>query len=426
MKHEHIHYHCIQRCTVKGLSGQGEEVFGQIIDIPLRIIGQGYYTHVEHLAASLDVKIARIRDDNLSQTHYGDPSAAPFSYSRSYVYNFISALPYVGELIKFSDHVYADTGSVEGSAPESWGEWMVRHGYSTNKYGTVAGREKYIYHKDDQDDKDQDIKDAYIMWLFMGQASWMLSCTYQQILDYPAHILLAFVKSLGLGKDIYDTVCSSASQSGHMLRIQPSMVALEYALTYAIPCLCSTRVQHMTSERIIAGTKYDYVVVATEASAVKHILSPDLCHPAFSRVAYQPSSILLHTDPSVMPTGRANWRAFNICQAPSHDMCMLTAWLNQYYSRSCFPQDVFQTWNPHIMPKADCILKEVNFLRVVHNSDTSDIQKEIHEQQGKHSIYYAGAYSVEGMGLLEQAAQAGEKVAAMILAHSISTPTTSP
>ena len=44
--------------------------------------------------------------------------------------------------------------------------------------------------------------------------------------------------------------------------------------------------------------------------------------------------------------------------------------------------------------------------------------KEIHRLQGKNNIFFAGAYSVEGMGLLEQAAQSGRKVAKLILSQT--------
>ena len=95
---------------------------------------------------------------------------------------------------------------------------------------------------------------------------------------------------------------------------------------------------------------------------------------------------------------------------------MLTAWLNEYYPKADFRADVFQTWNPHKKPKN--VLKECHFLRVVHTKDTPQVLKEINRVQGQNNIFFAGAYSVEGMGLLEQAAQSGRKVAKMILAKS--------
>ena len=57
-------------------------------------------------------------------------------------------------------------------------------------------------------------------------------------------------------------------------------------------------------------------------------------------------------------------------------------------------------------------------MRVVHTVDTPSMIKEVASLQGQHNIYYAGAYSIEGMGLLEQAARSGRKVAGLITRHT--------
>ena len=175
----------------------------------------------------------------------------------------------------------------------------------------------------------------------------------------------------------------------------------------------NTRVERIDESLVVNGEAYDYVVVATEASAVKHVLHESISPQVFSRVKYHPSSIYLHTDPTLMPSSRSDWRAFNICQENDKDMCMLTAWLNEYYPEANFPVDVFETWNPHHEPEN--VLKVCHFLRVCHTKDTAEILSEIEQLQGKYGIYYAGAYSIGGMGLLEQAARSGRKVSEMIL-----------
>ena len=61
--------------------------------------------------------------------------------------------------------------------------------------------------------------------------------------------------------------------------------------------------------------------------------------------------------------------------------------------------------------RPDDIIKECHFLRVVHTKETPSILRRIEQLQGQNCIYYAGAYSMEGMGLLEQAARSGENAA---------------
>ena len=43
----------------------------------------------------------------------------------------------------------------------------------------------------------------------------------------------------------------------------------------------------------------------------------------------------------------------------------------------------------------------------MHTADTPRLLRDIEAVQGTHGIYYAGAYCVYGMGLLEQAAVSG-------------------
>ena len=138
-----------------GLSGKGEMVYGQVVDIPLRIIGQGYYKTVEAIAKSVHVRLEPIREDNLTQMHYADDRKT-FSYCHSYVKNFFSLVPYIFELLRFRGDLYSSSTSSsvscmeqegvdvsekdsqgerkETNVCESWGEWMSRHGYATSMY----------------------------------------------------------------------------------------------------------------------------------------------------------------------------------------------------------------------------------------------------------------------------------------------------
>ncbi len=433
-----------------GLSGSGIDVFGHTIDIPLRIIGEGYYTYVEKLARSLDVKLDPIREDYLTQQNYGDngPSGeyTTFGYSNSWFQNMVSTLPHLFDIYRFNKNVFNSSnrnsmkmdnpgqevsmigdqvGTKESERQKTakkaslfneddklnvmtWAEWMESHGYETGAYNTHA-------YKNSKSEYFPAEPTSLIMWFIMGQASWMLSCTYEQVLNYPAKIILQFIISLGYGRDVVDTIIASGSRSGRMMRIHPSMKALEYSLSYGCHLKYNKRVTGLNKKLMIDGSKYDFVVIATEASAVNYIMSKTMAPKVFSTVKYQKSSIVLHSDPKLMPKSKSEWKAFNVCQKFDQDMCMLTAWLNEYYPMLKFPKDVFQTWNPHERPND--IIKECHFLRVVHTKETPNILAKIDQLQGENNIYYAGAYSMEGMGLLEQAARSGQKVARLIELH---------
>ena len=94
----------------------------------------------------------------------------------------------------------------------------------------------------------------------------------------------------------------------------------------------------------------------------------------------------------------------------------LTVWLNEFYpALASAGEDYFQTWNPLTEPAPDALIKTVYFRRAVHTRKSEGHQKAIADLQGKGGVYYAGAYCVFGMGLLEQAATSGRRVAELIL-----------
>ena len=106
-----------------GLSGQGTNIMGQLVDVPLRIIGQGYYKYLDNLVRSNDVLLRPIRDDFLTQIYYGDNGPkgnyTKFSHNKSYISNIMNMLPNVFDFWKFWNVIYAGEGSLEG---ETWGD----------------------------------------------------------------------------------------------------------------------------------------------------------------------------------------------------------------------------------------------------------------------------------------------------------------
>ena len=171
----------------------------------------------------------------------------------------------------------------------------------------------------------------------MGQMSWVLSCTYEQVLGYPARIVNDFARGLGLG-------LRGMLTTNRIVRIHPSVEALQVALSYGSTLVYGVRVGGVDERRVILGTQYDAVVVATEALAVPHVLAK--AAPVFAQVPYQASSIVLHHDESFMPARKSVWSTLNVERQPSSEMSQLTVWLNQYYPAVRFARPTFETWNP--------------------------------------------------------------------------------
>lgn len=204
--------------------------------MPLRIIGEGYYSFAQDFIRSLDVTLSPIRKDFLTQSNIGNnqPIGSPsaFCYTNNWFYNAVTILPHFFDVYRFNRCVYhngldASLDLTKNNA--TWGEWLLINGYNIDRYrSSIVANDRLNF-------KPNAKGDSYVIWLLMGQFSWMLSCTYEQVLNYPASILLMFATSLGWGKSMVETIAASSNSSGRMLRVKPSMKALEDALTYSLP-----------------------------------------------------------------------------------------------------------------------------------------------------------------------------------------------
>ena len=241
------------------------------------------------------------------------------------------------------------------------------------------------------------------LYLIVGSLGWMLSCTYQQLLLYPADIILPYLHSLYLASLKW-------GGSGEVVRVSPSIKVLEQTLLYGVEKVeCGMAVSGLDKKKVINGKKYDAVVIATEAKGVSKVMN--MAPSVFSKVEYHQSVIYLHKDESFMPPNTKDWRRWTVEMKDEFNEPQLTFWLNRVYPDSNFSSNVFQTWAPLHDPRPETIIKKAVFQRVVHTPDTRNLVSEIEAEQGKDRVYFAGSYTVYGMGLLEQALISGRKAA---------------
>jgi hypothetical protein len=120
-----------------------------------------------------------------------------------------------------------------------------------------------------------------------------------------------------------------------------------------------------------------------------------------------------------MPKRKKDWRRWTVEMKHGFDEPQLTFWLNMVYPDSKFSTNVFQTWAPLHLPRSETIIKKAEFQRVVHTTATKQLVSDVESKQGKEGIYYAGSYTMYGMGLLEQALISGRKAANSILDEMI-------
>jgi predicted NAD/FAD-binding protein len=162
------------------------------------------------------------------------------------------------------------------------------------------------------------------------------------------------------------------------------------------------------------------------------------------------SQAVVHTDDSVMPLQKEDWSVFNVFHgkrqhegqkivglesgAESRSLAEaaagseITVHYNTFFGdESYFGIDartnrnvnLFFTWNPMQEIEPTKIISRTSFARVLHDArNAAELHHKLDcELQGSvvPGIFFCGAYSVPGMGLLEQGCVSGKRAARRIL-----------
>eukprot|EP00913_Durusdinium_trenchii_P035012 g32752.t1 len=231
--------------------------------------------------------------------------------------------------------------------------------------------------------------------------SWMLSCTYEQANGTPAGVILGFIRASNPFVRMYQS-------SGNILRVYPTMRALQDRLLEGKVLKVNSPVAPFNGSREIDGTMYDAVIVATDAPAAGYLLGGEW-QAMLSKIHYQKGRIIVHKDPALMPPKKEDWRTFNVREDGPDSTCQITVWLNKFWGRDDLSENLFETWNPAQECSPDLKVKDVQLSRATYTTAMHELWSWIQEKQGQDGFYVAGAYTLEGMSLLEQACQSAQR-----------------
>mmetsp|Transcript_13745 Transcript_13745/g.35588 ORF Transcript_13745/g.35588 Transcript_13745/m.35588 type:complete len:911 (+) Transcript_13745:68-2800(+) len=347
------------------LAGRALQIEDHTVDIPLRMFAASYYANMAKVIEEMKVATTPTRFDAC----FFEKAHTFFVTSTNLVDNCLGRLMYVPALIRITIAVFF----FPPDETTTWGDFAKKNGF----------RETPVY-----------------QICILPQLSWMLSCDLAMVEGYPATVITGFLKAIN----------PVMSFSRGINRLSPCNKAFQDALIKGINIKVDTPVNEVGEDRTVCGKKYDAVVIATEAGAVSKVLKGKPWAPIFDEFKYHYSNIILHRDPALMPARQEEWRMLNVGLSEKEPSSMLSVWMNAYYGEiggdplGPFKTNIFQTWNPHMKPKEDSIIKQFHFTRVVHTAESPRLLRRIAELQGTDGIYFAGAYAVHGMGLLEQAA----------------------
>lgn len=402
-----------------GLAGHSIRL-GQnvVVDVPLRMIGEGYYLHLAALCKETQVDCVSATVDCC---FYGgdeedDEGIRVVSYSKSRWINALRLL-LTGELPSALALSKRLAENQEPSHDVSFGEWRRKQPEST------------------------------ALWALENQLSWVLSCSADRVDETPARPILSYARGLQLSVG----ACLRTSGPG-VLRVSPTIGALERRLSFGSRVKTGFAVDRLTTSRIIDGESFDAVIVAVEPQSIRKVLQPSQFPDAvrtLNQFETQTSTIFIHSDSSLMPPNRHDWKTLNVKSfqrernvalfpfgeekkeqypgknpSPSfvRGACQITVWLNAYYPELSFgSDDVFQTWNSPYVPSS-LLARPIVLDRVVQSKHTLQLISQVSSLQGQNRVYFAGSHTVFGMGLLEQAVISGRNAAHLAISQLAAAP----
>ncbi len=135
---------------------------------------------------------------------------------------------------------------------------------------------------------------------------------------------------------------------------------------------------------------------------------------ALRAIPYQRNAVVVHSDPSVMPSRRLLWASWNYHAVDCHEAqrpVQITYWINRLQSLP-HPPHWFVSLNCAEEIDQQSVLGRFEFDHPLLSHDATWAQQRLRQLSGRHRVFFAGAYL--GYGFHEDGARAGWEVAAQV------------
>ena len=360
------------------------------IDVPLRVIYEGYYPTLIGLYHALGVQLERTNYAGSFSTLHG---ATYFRYANWIVGGRSIPLPALPlgpralrinrDLLRF--YRTAPTAlAMLGASDEPLGSWLERAGLGS------------------------DFTDGFLIPTFAA----VCTCSTTAVRAYPARIILDYL-TRGLTFGGVRRVVLGTREVVRRLTEPLAAVRCGVAVRRIAPVDDGVRIDWEGG-----GARFDQVVLATQANQAARMLDAGFAREreALERFGYESSEVVVHTDPRLAPRDRRRWAPVNMVIDPQGDRPMATIWMNRVQPTLAGGAPVFQTWNPIVAPEASRVYARASFERPIVNAralEGARLVEALHEEPGRR-LWCAGSYLGPGIPLLESATATAAKVATRI------------
>lgn len=360
------------------------------IDVPLRVLYEGYYPTLIAQYHELGVQLERT---NYAGSFSRLGGGAYYRYRNWLVAGRSVPLP-AGPIGAKAFRINADLLRFYRLAPraldalrdseEPLGSWLDRQRFS------------------------KDFAEGFLIPTF----ATVCTCSAAAVRAYPARVILDYltrgltfggVRRVVLGtREVVSRLTEPVAEVRCGVRVRKIQPAAE-----------RVRVVWDGDERV-----FDHVVVATQANQAASVLDGAYRREqeALARFAYESSSVIVHTDPRLAPHERRHWAPVNLIVSDAHDKPMATIWMNRVQPALRRRSPVFQTWNPILEPRPETVRAEAHFERPVVNAASLEgarLLRLLHAQHGRR-LWFCGSYMGPGIPLLESAARTALDVSVAI------------
>lgn len=238
------------------------------------------------------------------------------------------------------------------------------------------------------------------------------TCSTAAVRAYPARVILDYL-TRGLTFGGVRRVVLGTREVVHRLTEPVAEVRCGITVQGIVPAPDGVRVRWDGGEQ-----RFDHVIVATQANQAAAMLDAGFRREkeALERFAYESSRVVVHTDARLAPRHRRHWAPVNLITSDAHDKPMATIWMNKVQPGLAKSAPVFQTWNPILEPRPESIRAQARFERPVVNSASLEGARIVRLLQAQHGrrLWFCGSYLGPGIPLLEAAARTALDVASAI------------
>jgi predicted NAD/FAD-binding protein len=245
----------------------------------------------------------------------------------------------------------------------------------------------------------------------MAAAIW--SCPTETMLQFPAQSFLQFFANHGLlninDRPQWRTVINGARTYLEKILALNRFVVYQHGVTEVG---LGERAGHTVSLRSSDGQShvFDHVIFACHADEAYALLN-DPEFALLQNFSYQHNCAWLHTDPAQMPKKKLAWAAWNYASGENYQAqraVAVTYWMNALQPLNT-AENLFVTLNLVVEPRADLVLKKIDYQHPVFDPQAIQAQAHLPSIQGLKNCWFAGAYG--GYGFHEDGLASAVRVA---------------